>query len=424
MLYELFLFLVFLLLLPKVFFERFFYGKHRGLLRKFFFFQRPIIKRGARKTVLMHAVSVGETKALSSLITHLKAQDKSLYFVVTSCTETGHMEAKRSLDADEYLFLPFDFSWNMKRLLSFVKPSIILISETDFWYNFLRKAKQNNARIILVNGKISKRSAHLFTFFFPFSKRLFSFFDQVCVQNELYAERFKKFGVCPAKIKITGNLKLDNQDLALSVEELQKWRLFFGLTGESKVITVASTHENEEELILTELRKVQRTWPKLKILLAPRHPERFKAVEKILQANDFDYVLFSKYKEGDKSPLVLIDTMGFLRVCFQLSDLALVGGSFINIGGHNILEPILMGVPAIFGSYMHAQPDLKEIAVKYKCGKVVLPNEIAPFVNEFYENDNLSKEMKANCLAVKEKVRGALPRTLEVISPFLDKKVL
>ncbi len=350
--------------------------KNRNILKKF---QLPTFKIPKdKKSVWIHSVSLGETKAALPLIEELKKdrdQDKKDLFVICSCTtETGFNEAKKS-QADEILFLPFDFSFLMKRLAQRIQPDLVVFIETDFWYHFLKFMKQAGSKTAVISAKLSDRSFKRFKFLSFFSNRLFTLFDLIATQNELYQERFfnllkneLKTESIKTEIKISSNLKLFNQPKSFSSEELDVLRDKLQIKAGEKVVTIASTHAPEERLLLEELLPFlkENKQNSLKILLAPRHPERFLEVEGLLKKMGLD---FSKLSNPRDTRIILIDTMGFLNQAFALSDLAVVAGSFISkIGGHNVLEPIFFKVPVMFGPHMQGQVDLKNLVLQEELG--------------------------------------------------------
>ena len=315
-------------------------------------------------------------------------------FFFSSTTKTGHLEAKRSLpNADDYFFLPLDFSWVMHKLILRLKPDLLLLSEGDFWLNLISEVKNRGGKVVLLNGKISSRSATRFAKIPRFSKRLFGKIDCLCIQNTEYATRFQSLYVPPEKITITGNLKLSIPTKKISGVEKQKWLTHFNLDPSDRIITIGSTHEGEEELLLPHIKDA-------KILLVPRHPERFAAVKKFLEKNAYPHVR-------------LVDQMGILNICYQLSDLAIVGGSFIpGIGGHNIFEPIQAGIPVVFGPHMETQKELVQLILRSKAG---LQTSIEDLPKAIQKAPELAQN--ASVLAL----QGAEPAeaTWEALQPYL-----
>jgi 3-deoxy-D-manno-octulosonic-acid transferase len=377
------------------------FKKYKKTFLKRLFFEKFNIPKG-KKVFWVHAVSVGEIKAVSEMLLKIKKED--IFLIVSTITETGLKEAKKSISfANKHIYLPIDFSFIMKRVLGFVKPDLVFIVESDFWYHFLKYAKYEKAKIALINGKLSHKSFKRYKKFPFFAKKIFSNFDILCVQNEEYRSLFKNLGFSS---EVTGNLKFSKKEKVLSKEELEKWKNLFQIQSQDFIITIASTHEGEEELLLEEIFKIKRA---LKILLAPRHPERFSKVEKLLVSKSIEYSLYSNPSEKEKK-VVLVNTMGFLNVCYQLSDLAIVGGSFIKkVGGHNILEPVFFDLPVFFGPFMFSQKDLKREVLRFNCGKEVFLKNIEGEIENYFKVRN---EMQKNCEKLKNEFFYALEKTL------------
>lgn len=268
-------------------------------------------------------------------------------YYFSSATKTGHQEAKRSLPKGRgYFFLPVDLSWVMRRFVRHLRPNLLILSESDFWLNLMQEVKSQKGKVVLLNGKISEKSTRRFATV-P-SKRLFDQIDLYLIQNSTYASRFQSLGIPNERITITGNLKLAIEPKTLTPEEKASFRSQFGFNADDPVITVASTHDGEEELIIS---RIPNTY---KILLAARHPERFPSLK-------------TRYQVDPR--VIVVDKMGILSSCFQVSELAIVGGSFIpGVGGHNIFEPIQAGIPVLFGPFMETQPDLVEMVLNGKAG--------------------------------------------------------
>lgn len=377
-LYEMSLYILAFIALPKMIYQRLFSGKYKYSFSQRFGIGFPKIVKGERKLVWIHAVSLGETKAVAALAKLIKQEyGNNPMIVISSMTETGHAEAKRCMGfADHHVYLPLDFHWIISPIVARAKPDLVILSETDFWYNFLKCCKANGSTTALVNGKLSERSLKRFQKFRSFAKSLFSLIDRFCVQNRLYGERFQQVGVPEDKIAVTGNLKFDDSYPKLSQEELLDWKRQLGIDPEDQVLIVGSSHDPEEEWILEALQPVWESFPKLKVMFAPRHPERFAEVSDLLNRKKIPFVRHSQLssKKGHER-VILIDAMGLLRKCYQIADIAIVAGSFTpRIGGHNIIEPCWYGVPVFFGPYMHTQPELVALVSDY-CAGLQLPIE-------------------------------------------------
>jgi len=329
--------------------------------------------------IWIHAVSMGETRAMAPLYRALKAECPNSAFVVSSVTHTGHEEAIRSLpEAQGYFFLPFDFSWNMSRCIKKIQPSLILLCEGDFWYNMLSTARSFGTPVCLINGKMSARSFSGFRKIPFFTHRLFSQLDFLFVQSQEYAERFLQLGIPTHRIEVTGNLKFDAQPAHLTQEQKESWVDRFALKPEDLVITAGSTHKGEEEEILSACSILWEKIPHLKLFLVPRHPERFSLVASMLATKKIPFGRYTSEQCNGNEKVILIDTMGQLTHCYDLSSLALVGGSFVEgIGGHNIFEPCLCQIPVIFGPYMHHQQELVKMILGSGAGLQVAAVDLA-----------------------------------------------
>lgn len=378
----------------------------------------PKIQKGDRECFWVHAVSVGETKAIAPFVKCLRQKHPEALIVFSNITETGHAEAIRSVPhADHHVYLPFDFSYIVRPLLKKLRPDHVFLCETDFWFNFLKAAKDFGAHISLLNGKLSERSLKRFSKVSFFSKHLLSLPDQFFVQSPLHKKRFEKVGVCKEKISAMGNFKLDSEVIPLCDQEREQWKKTFALQEGEFVLTLGSTHAPEEEILFKELKKVWKTYPSLKVLLAPRHPERCPQIKELMKKEGIPFIPYSKMEEKTGNEwVVLIDCIGLLRTCYQLSDVAVVAGSYTEkVGGHNILEPCFYGVPAICGPHMHSQLDFLDLFKEYSVGWQVPKESFAEKVRELLASSEKRREMGQRGLQAVESGKGATKRTYEKI---------
>ncbi|WP_068471078.1 3-deoxy-D-manno-octulosonic acid transferase [Candidatus Protochlamydia phocaeensis] len=420
--YECCLWILALLAIPKMLYQLVFYKKYRQSLLPRLGFDYPIFQQNGEPLIWIHAVSVGETKAVVSLVRELKQRFPSSLFVVSSITETGHAEAKRSLPfVDYHVYLPFDFSFIVRRLIKRASPDLVILCESDFWFNFMRLAKAQGASLVLVNGKLSEKSTHRFCKVPFFSKALFELFDFLCVQNALYEKRFIEAGASPEKIHITGNLKLDDEYPQLTAEEVTQWRQKLGIQPDQLVLTIGSSHHPEEQLILQLLKEIWKSFPTLKVIFVPRHPERFQEVGELLEKERLLWVAFTDInRRTGKEQAILIDAMGMLRMCYQLSDIAIVGGSFTSkVGGHNILEPCWYSKPVLFGPHMYSQPELVDLIKEYDAGKQVSEEQLQETLFHLLGDSAERQRMGQNGLELIRSLKGSTKRTLHVIDPLL-----
>jgi len=424
LLYDIILYLLALLALPKMLFSFLFQKKYRQNFLPRLGIRYPEFRSRALPSIWIHAVSVGETKAIVKLARDLKRRYPDNSLIISTTTETGHEEAKRSLPfADYYVYLPFDFCWLTQRIVKKANPGLVIFSETDFWYNFLYYSKKNGAAIALVNGKLSERSMRRFSLVPSFSKALFGLFDVFCLQNTLYRGRFIEAGALEEKIIVTGNLKLDDDYPQLSNDEVMQWRQKLGIQSNQLVLTIGSTHSPEEKLFIQVLKEIWKTKPDLRVVMVPRHPERFVEVGRLLEKERLRWINFSDInRRTGKEQVILIDAMGLLRMCYQLSDFAIVAGSYTDrVGGHNILEPCWYGKPVLFGPHMSTQVELVDLMMQYRAGRQVGEDDLLAILREWVEHPEGTKEMGMNGLRLIKDLRGSTMRTINPLEPYLVK---
>lgn len=368
----------------------------------------PSLSKGDKKLIWVHAVSVGEVKAVAPLVHALKREG---YMVLLSTvTETGFRESKRSVaEADAHAYLPFDLPYIIRPIVRRLQPDQVLLTETDFWFNFQDAAQRMGAKLVLINGKLSERSMRRYAQLPLFSKHLIHAFDKLLVQGDLYASRFRRLGVPAAKVKVTGNLKLDGMGKEEGI--LTRAALQF----EGPLLTLGSTHDPEEKVWIEALVEIWKHCPSLRVLLVPRHPERFEQVARILAAAQISFHRFSRQPYFGEAQLLLVDTMGLLRQCYKISTLAFVGGSLARIGGHNILEPAYYGVPVLYGPHMEKQPDLLDLMRRYQAGVCVTRGELVSETLELLFHEERARQMGERGMQMVQESQGALEETLREI---------
>jgi 3-deoxy-D-manno-octulosonic-acid transferase len=345
-------------------------------------------------------------------------------FVISSITETGHAEAKRSLpEAEGYFFLPLDFSCLMKKTVKVVNPDLLILVEGEFWFQLLKETNRAGAKTVLVNGKLSERSFKRFSLLSFFSRKLFSYIDEFSLQSERYEKPFLQLGVPKEKIAVTGNLKLDVAFAPSSESEKEAWKKELGITDQDCVVVIGSTHEPEEKMLLSELAQVWAKIPHLKVIIVPRHPERFAQVAAMLKENRYPTLVYSQraQKRGDEK-VVLIDAMGLLLRSYQIAEVAIVAGSYVShVGGHNIFEPVQVGVPVLFGPYMRAQLDLVDLVVKSGAGKQVEISQLSEELLSLLTNRASWEAMHERCKVVTAQSQGSTERAWDRIKPLTIK---
>jgi len=414
-LYDLFFCIAFIGVAPWILWRRWMFKQFKGRFAAYFTLSLPAVKVKKGKVFLIYAVSMGETKIAATLFQQMKGRYPEDQFYIVSRSETGHAEAKKSISAaDGHFFLPLDFSWTMKRFFKCIQPDVVILVESDFWLNFLRIPKKMGSLVFLINGKVSSRSFNRLKKVSFFSKALFSFFDLMCLQNELFKERFIKLGVDPSKAFVTGNLKFDIPFIESNSNSL---KLELGIEPQDQVLVLASTHPKEEEEILKALESLWKKLPFLKIIIVPRHPERFQDVKELLLKKPYSMIAYSEIqKKTGKERVFLIDAMGLLMSIYQVSNVAILGGSFFShLKGHNIFEPIQAGIPVLFGPYMSDQKDLVEHILSSHAGIQTSLQGIFSEVERLFLDSSYKDGMRKQGKHLLLQVEGGFSRASEAI---------
>jgi 3-deoxy-D-manno-octulosonic-acid transferase len=298
--------------------------------------------------VWVHAVSVGEVQAAQPLIRHLLTADVG-GVLVTTTTPTGAARL-RALFADDvqHCHTPIDLPWIMGRFLGRVRPRLVLVMETEIWPNMLAACGQRRIPVILANARLSARSAGGYARVPRFTAETLARFDLIAAQSSDDAARFQALGVAPARIRTTGSIKFDLQVPASLVDGAEVMRRAWG--SRRPVWVGASTHDGEDELLLTVQQQLRETFPNALLVLVPRHPERFDTVAALVQRSALPLVRRSAHDGcGGDCAVYLGDTMGELPMLMAAADCAFIGGSLVPVGGHNPLEAAAVGVPVVVG---------------------------------------------------------------------------
>jgi 3-deoxy-D-manno-octulosonic-acid transferase len=360
--YDIIAFFVALVYLPRYILKNKF---HQGFLMRFGFLPKTAVFK--ERPVWIHAVSVGEAMAVKNLAEALREGIPGVKFVISTVTPTGNTIARNiSRDGDKVLYLPLDFSFIVNKVITRINPRLFIIVETELWPNLISCLYRKKVPVIVVNGRISDASYKGYRsikfLLAPFLNKVTLF----CVQSRRDAERFAAIGVRSTKIKVAGNMKFDVEAPPVPLEKKgQDYRLRLGLSPREKLLVAGSTHPGEEEGLLRVYTHLKPLFPGLRLLLAPRHPDRAAEIEKVIAGFGLLPVRFSR--PPDKQPsfnaqtVVILDTIGDLISVYRAADIVFIGGSLIPRGGHNILEPAVLGKAVVFGPHMFNFRDITDL---------------------------------------------------------------
>jgi 3-deoxy-D-manno-octulosonic-acid transferase len=373
------------------------------------------------RSIWIHAVSVGEVLAARPLVPALRERFPGHRIFLSTTTVTGNEVAKKSVRGlDGLFFAPFDFPHPVRRALEVVNPSLLLLVETELWPNLIHEASRRGTRVALVNGRISPRS-------FPRYKRVRRFLasvlgeiDLFLMQGEAHAERIREMAAPPDRVHVTGNLKFDAVETPRLPERLAR---LMNAGGARRPLWVAgSTVDGEEELVLSAFHRVRERVPQARLLVAPRHPERFAAVPGLIEAAGFRCVRRSTldpavWTDGE---VLLLDTLGELAQLYALASVVFVGGSLVPSGGHNILEPAVAGKPVLVGPYME---NFQEIADAFRSEsamvQVASADELGREVGALMLDEPRRLGLGERARGLVGRNRGAVNRTADALAPLL-----
>jgi len=380
----------------------------------------PGATASAPARIWVHAVSVGEVNAAAPLIDALLAREPGQRLLVTTITPTGS-ERVKSLWGEqvEHVYLPFDLSGAVRRFLTHFRPAAGLIVETELWPNLLFCCRDAGIPVSVVNARLSARSLHGYRILRPLVARALKTVRKIAAQSEDDAKRFVALGAYAEAVIVTGNLKYDIQ---MDQDEIANFARAFRIRiGQRPVWIAASTHPEEEISVLEIHKRLRRRWPNLLLLWAPRHPERFTPVMQAAVLARWRVATRRLTRWPDHQDAVFVlDTLGELAWFYACADIAFVGGSLAQIGGHNLLEPAAIGVPVVTGPYLH---NFTEIAQSLEDVGGLRVAEDAAAVGELIErllaNEALRMTMGQAGRALVDAGRGTLERTLDAIVPDL-----
>ncbi len=373
--------------------------------------------------IWVHAVSVGEVIAVSSLVAALRDRYPGASIYLSTVTETGKETALERVGRyiDHHLFLPLDWAPLVGRVVRRIKPHLFAVVETEIWPNLLRSLALHGCRVVMVNGRISPSSFQGYSRVVPLLKQVWPYFRFMAMQSSRDAARILTLGAPHEKVVVAGNLKYDQAILQLEKVDPQEVRERFHISPEEEVVVAGSTHPGEEEVILDAFLALKKEYPTLVLLLAPRHPRRRDEVEALLASRGVSWVRRTEIEKRKDQPVILLDTVGELAGAYSVATLALVGGSWIERGGHNPLEPAFFARPILMGPSYFNFRDMVEDLRRGGGIKIVSPGELEEEMRSLLTGAEYARALGEKARKVLIKNRGALEKHLELIQDALKK---
>jgi 3-deoxy-D-manno-octulosonic-acid transferase len=419
-----------LLSLPYWIFQMLRHGKYRSGL-----FQRlgrvpPRAKAAngsgnvAPPVIWIHAVSVGEVLAITGLVEGIRRRFPAYRVVVSTTTDTGHRQARKLFGEGSVFYFPMDFAFAIRPYLRALRPQLVALAETEFWPNFLRLVHESGASLAVVNARISDRSRPKYQRFRWALRKMLAQVDLFLAQTEEDRARLRSLGAPSERVQVTGNLKFDMK-LPGPPPIVENLRRSLVRGGAGPALVCGSTMEGEEPLLLKAFENVLVAHPRAVMLLAPRHPERFDRVARLLAEMGIRFRRRSELatKEGDNEPLaggvLLVDSIGELASLYALADIAFVGGSLVPTGGHNILEPALHGVAIVVGHHTENFRDIVGLFQTRDAVRIVGPAELPLTLMELLANPEERASLGRRAAETMRSQTGATLRTIDALEKLL-----
>jgi len=426
LLYSFLTLVVFVVVSPYFLYQAIRYNKYIGSLGQRLGYLPVSLNVDGEESIWIHAVSVGEALTARALAADLKERYPRLRLYLSTTTIAGQHVARRSLQhVDAVFYFPFDWAFIVKRTLNIVRPRVFVMMETEIWPNLLRLCRARGVKTVLINGRISSRSYPRYRIIRPFFRRVLADVDRFCMQSDESARRIVELGADPSKVTVTGSLKFDSLEMPAVVSHgkpRERVLRFFRLSPNRLVLVAGSTVKGEEPAVLKAFSRLKGASPSAMAILAPRQPERFGEVERL--ARDAGFVTARRsdlpIDTEPRADVVVLDTIGELAQLYQVATVVFVGGSLVDHGGHNILEPAVFGKPILFGPHMQ---NFKEIADAFvgndAAVQVGSERELEQAMISLATDPVRRAKLGAAARALVEANRGAKEKTLTVIADLL-----
>jgi len=399
-------------------------GKYRqGYAAKLF---GLVPRRDSRKTCIwLHAVSVGEVNLLAPLIREIERRRPDWECVVSTTTVTGMALARKKYAQLTVFYCPLDFSWAVRAAVRRIRPDVLVLAELELWPNLIRAARRGGAKVAVINGRLSEPSFRGYRRIRPLVARLMRQIDLVAVQDETYAERFRALGARPETVHVTGSMKYDGARTDRANPATRRLAELAGFEPGDVVLLAGSTQEPEEAVALDVYRRLCPTWPRLRLVLVPRHPERFEAVARLLDQSGIRWQRRTDLDRRQPDPaarVLLVNVVGELGAWWGTAAIAFVGGSLGNRGGQNMIEPAAYGAAVSFGPNTRNFRDIVAAMLARDAAVVVRDGEeLIRFVRRCLEDPEYAAVLGARAKELVLEQLGATERTYQLMASLLTK---
>lgn len=405
-----------LILLPVILISLALVPKFRaGLFTKLGFYPDFNLDRN-KKTIFFHAVSVGEVNAVEALIKKTRENFPDANIVLSTTTKTGQEIAHKKLEktVNAITYFPFDFFFSINSFLNAVKPDKIVIAETEIWPDFVYLANRRNIPVYIVNGRLSPNSYKGYKKFSFFFKPVLAQYKGIYMQTQGDVERILDVGAKQDITKCMGNLKFDIKP-TLSDSQITELAESLKLNG-ARMIAAASTHKGEDEIVLEAFKELKAQFPEIKLLLAPRHPERYEKVSELIAQSGFSFGKRSQNDTFENNDIIMLDTMGELMKMFSICHFAFIGGSFSTTGGHNPLEANIWGKPVVSGDCVFNFKDIYAFLTQTNAAKLSsTPQELKEDMTKLLADDEFYQKACDDTHKIFDENSGAVDFVINVL---------
>jgi 3-deoxy-D-manno-octulosonic-acid transferase len=394
--------------------------------QRFGLFKAPIFQSDSRSAanpkngIWFHTVSMGEFIAAAPLIDQVLQANPDKLMTVTTTTPTGSEQVQKRFAAEIkqgrvfHVYLPYDLPWLLNGFIRKLAPSLLVILETELWPNLIHCTKKSGARVMVINARLSERSAKGYGKVAGLTKTMLEKLDCLAVQNSTDGNRFLNLGMPVDNMAVTGSIKFDLSIDDALIEQGKKWRQVWG--ANRNVVIVASTHLGEDEIALDAFKSVLKHHPDTIMVIVPRHPERFDQVAKLIEQRGYELGRRSADTIEPSNQVVLVDTMGELMQFLAASHICIMGGSFVENGAHNPLEPAALEVPVLIGPSQFNFALICEQLENAGGLKTVSEKALAAELDAWLSDSSLVKEKGLAAKSVMDANRGAKQKVFELIS--------
>lgn len=388
---------------------------------RFGFFTLP---SSDKPIIWVHSVSMGETIASGPLVKQLQKHYPAHRILITTMTPTGSAQVRKIHgDSVDHVYASYDLPCAVRRFLNTVKPVMAIVIDTELWPNTIAACYKRSIPVLIANARLSERSAGGYGRFSLLTRPMLKEIDMVAAQNNETGKRFLELGLSEQQLNITGSIKFDldvSPEVITTGQALrQKWQQ--GMGSDIHILVAASTHEGEDQQILDAFKIILTESPEVRLLLVPRHPERFDGVHQLIQDNQLSVVRHSQgTPPSDETKVILGDTMGEMMKLFAASDIAFVGGSLVPTGGHNMLEPATLNLPVLSGPHVFNFEEISKSLVQAGGLKIVKDSRaLAQSTIRLVQDKDEYKSMSQHAGEFVRNNRGALKKTLSLIDKLI-----